>query len=95
MRNIPAFHAEQISEAAKSISTLKAREDEQKKRRKAAEEGTEKIRKVSWTTPSIGTSAWVKESQRRGTQLLHSAYDTQASIPELIEKFDAQVICRD
>lgn len=36
----------QVSEAAKQISTLKAREDEQKKRRRLAEEEAEKIRKV-------------------------------------------------
>lgn len=37
---------EQVSEAAKQISTLKAREDEQRKRRLAAEEDTDKIRKA-------------------------------------------------
>lgn len=37
---------EQVAEAAKQISTLKAREDEQKKRRQSAEEEAEKIRKV-------------------------------------------------
>ncbi|CAM9178368.1 unnamed protein product [Scytosiphon promiscuus] len=36
---------EQVSEAAKQISTLKAREDEQRKRRRIAEEEAEKIRK--------------------------------------------------
>lgn len=46
------FHIDQISEAANTISTVKAREDEQRKRRTAAEHDTEKIRKVSPTTPS-------------------------------------------
>lgn len=49
--SIPVFTAcrlviEQVSEAAKQISTLKAREDDQNKRRKAAEEESDKIRKV-------------------------------------------------
>lgn len=43
---ITVDHTEKVAEAAKQISTLKAREDEQKKRRQSAEEETDKIRKA-------------------------------------------------
>lgn len=60
MHIIPSFRlrdavcTEQVSEAAKQISTLKAREDEQRKRRQSAEEETDKIRKVRRTA----TARW-------------------------------------
>ncbi|CAM9090655.1 unnamed protein product [Hapterophycus canaliculatus] len=44
MEDKAASLQEQVSEAAKQISTLKAREDEQRKRRRFAEEEAEKIR---------------------------------------------------
>lgn len=43
---LPREFVGQVTEAAKQISTLSAREDEQRKRRQRAEEESDKIRKV-------------------------------------------------
>lgn len=57
---------EQVAEAAKQISTLKAREDEQKKRRQSAEEEAEKIRKVRRVAAArtIGGITSIPQQQR-------------------------------
>lgn len=73
----------QVTEAAKQISTLSAREDEQRKRRQRAEEESDKIRKVKdarcLRTCHRSSSVFfffflfVRSVNRKGRQPLHSA----------------------